>query len=37
VAEDLKEQKVTDMRVVKVAPRNDLTEEDFKLPVEGEM
>ena len=37
VSEDLKEKKVTDMRVVKVAPRNDLSEEDFTLPTEGEM
>ena len=32
VAEDLKEQKVTDMRVLKVVPRTDLKEEDFQLP-----
>jgi len=37
ISEDLKNQKVTDMRVLKVAPRTDLSEEDFKLPVEGDM
>lgn len=34
VAEDLKEQKVTDMHVTKVVPRKDLKESDFTLPVE---
>ena len=33
ITEDLKNQKITDMRVLKVASRTDLTEEDFKLPV----
>ena len=37
VSEDLKNQKITDMRVLKVASRTDLTEEDFKLPVQQDM
>ena len=36
ISEDLKNQKVTDMRVLKVVPRTDLSEADFKLPVEGD-
>ena len=35
ISEDLKNQQVTDIRVTKVVPRTDLSEEDFKLPVEG--
>ena len=34
VTKDFKTQKTTDMRVLKVASRTDLSEEDFKLPVE---
>ncbi len=33
VSEDLKNKKITDMRVLKVAARTDLSEADFKLPV----
>lgn len=33
ITEDLKNQKITDMRVLKVASRTDLSEADFKLPV----
>jgi len=33
ISEDLRDQKITDMRVLKVASRKDLTDEDFKLPV----
>jgi hypothetical protein len=37
ISEDLKNKKVTDMHVTKVVPRTDLKDEDFKLPVEGDM
>lgn len=37
VTEDLKNQKFTDMRVLKIASRTDLSEKDFQLPVAGEM
>ncbi|MCK4992677.1 MAG: outer membrane lipoprotein-sorting protein [Bacteroidales bacterium] len=37
IFEDLKGQKTTDMRVLKIASRTDLSEEDFKLPVEQDM
>jgi len=37
ISEDLKNQKTTDMRVLKVASRKDLSEEDFKLPVQQDM
>jgi hypothetical protein len=37
ITEDLKNQKTTDMRVLKVASRTDLTEEDFKLPAEQDI
>jgi hypothetical protein len=37
VTEDLKNQKSTDMRVLKIAARTDLSEKDFELPLEGEM
>jgi len=33
ITEDLKNQKITDMRVLKVASRTNLSEADFKLPV----
>ena len=33
VSKDLKNQKTTDMRVLKITSRKDLSEEDFKLPV----
>jgi len=33
VSKDLKNQKTTDMRVLKIAYRTDLSEEDFKIPV----
>jgi hypothetical protein len=37
VTEDIKNQKFTDMRVLKIAARADLSEKDFVLPLEGEM
>jgi hypothetical protein len=37
ITEDLKTQKITDMRILKVASRTDLSEEDFKLPVQQDM
>jgi hypothetical protein len=37
ITEDLKNKKTTDMRVLKVASRTDLSEEDFKLPVPQDM
>jgi len=37
ISEDLKNQKITDMRVLKVTSRKDLTEDDFKLPVQQDM
>lgn len=37
ITEDLKNKKITDMRVLKVASRTDLSEEDFKLPLPQEM
>ena len=37
ISEDLKNNKTTDMRVLKVASRTDLTEEDFKLPTEQDI
>ena len=37
IFEDLEGQKTTDMRVLKIASRTDLSEEDFKLPVEQEL
>ena len=36
ISEDLRNQKITDMRVLKIASRNDLSEEDFKLLQEVE-
>ncbi len=37
ISEDLRNQKITDMRVLKVASRKDLSEEDFKLPLSQDM
>ena len=37
ISEDLRNQKTTDMRVLKVASRKDLSEEDFKLPLSQDM
>jgi len=37
VSEDLRNQTITDIRVLKVLPRTDLSEKDFQLPAEGEM
>lgn len=37
ITEDLKNQTTTDIRVLKVASRTDLTEEDFTLPTEQEI
>jgi hypothetical protein len=37
IFEDLEGQKTTDMRVLKIASRTDLSEEDFKLPVEQDL
>jgi len=37
ISEDLKNQKITDMRVLKVSSRTDLSEEDFKLPVQQDI
>ena len=37
VSKDLKNKKTTDMRVLKIATRTDLSEDDFKLPVGPDM